>query len=654
MTAASGRGGRPGGGVPDRRAAPGRAGLPPGLAVRLIGSPEQGAATVETTWREAAADPGADSQLDLTVTVLASAPWRGRVEVAASLAAREPWWLIPGLFYGQNRPEACRRLFPRYQTGVCDRESLTSDHWSFRADRAATVAVFAWGDQAGVALAAGQTTACGMTGLGFAGRDGRAEIKLLMPYAEEPWTYYGDSTARPALFEVLSLEAGESATFDCQVFRLGPDRHGYAPILRALRDRAAPANPVKPWVSIPQAADLTAEALHRWHYRDDPGVLIETAAFDRAINGDALDRQAMHVAWVSGIPWAYALLRHARRRGRRDLAAAGRRVIDFICSELSPSGTFWGVWYKQHGWRGSWTELDWGLHARTLAEATLFLLRALREEERAGLGHPAWGRAAASNLRHMLERQRADGALGAIHHALSGEVLDWDGAAGLTWIPAFVEAAELADRLGLDRDRLLAAAESAGHYYSTYVLDEFINGAPEDVDLAPTSEDGYAAVMAYVALARACGRRAWLDLAERSFDWMDTFRYSYNVQFDPETILGAYGFATRGGDQASVSNQHIGSYGLICAAELAELAGLTGSAEPLARNQETLACFRQFIARRDGDFNARRGMVTERYYQTECFAPKGMVLTLSHAWCLGVVLLACEQAQTGWSRLSAS
>ena len=50
------------------------------------------------------------------------------------------------------------------------------------------------------------------------------------------------------------------------------------------------------------------------------------------------------------------------------------------------------------------------------------------------------------------------------------------------------------------------------------------------------------------------------------------------------------------------------------------------------------------MARRDGDFNARRGMVTERYYQTECFGPPGAILTLSHSWCIGMLLLACEDA----------
>lgn len=64
----------------------------------------------------------------------------------------------------------------------------------------------------------------------------------------------------------------------------------------------------------------------------------------------------------------------------------------------------------------------------------------------------------------------------------------------------------------------------------------------------------------------------------------------------------------------------------------------------LETTRENLACFRQLVAREDGDVNAYRGMVSERYYQTACFQAKGMVLTLSHAWSVGVLLLACEAA----------
>jgi hypothetical protein len=99
------------------------------------------------------------------------------------------------------------------------------------------------------------------------------------------------------------------------------------------------------------------------------------------------------------------------------------------------------------------------------------------------------------------------------------------------------------------------------------------------VDLAPTSEDGYAAVIAYVALHRIDPTDRWLELARTAADWMLTFRYSYDVSFPSDTILGSYGFRTRGADQASPSNQHLHNYGLICTPELVALSTLTGDDE---------------------------------------------------------------------------
>ena len=74
------------------------------------------------------------------------------------------------------------------------------------------------------------------------------------------------------------------------------------------------------------------------------------------------------------------------------------------------------------------------------------------------------------------------------------------------------------------------------------------------------------------------------------------------------------------------------------------LARATGDDYYYARARENLECFRQFIAREDGDFGAYRGMATERYFQTNCFQAKGMLLPLSHAWSVGVLLYACEEA----------
>lgn len=562
--------------------------------------------------------------------------------------AADPWWLIPGLFYGENRPADSFRLFPRFASGAGDPAAMVSDHWAFRADRAATPAVFAWGTNRGAALVGAESTALGMTGVGFAhhGRREAASIHLTFPFREEPISYVGNEQPEPADVASWTWQPGARQMLRARLHLLSTDRHEYAPALREVFRRSQGEGPVIPWVSLSEAAELAAHGLHRWHYDPDPGVLLETIGFDREVSGQdgqRVDRQAMHVGWVSGIPWAYALLRHARRVGDQSAAQAARHVIDFVCSALSPSGTFWGVWYRESGWSQSWSPVPGGLHARTLGEATLFLLRALHleseNESASGEENALWAIAARSNLDVIVARARPDGNLGALHDAKTGEVLSWDGAAALTWMAALCEA-EILDEDGT----YLAAAERSGEYYSTFVQREFIHGAPEDVGLAPTSEDGYAAVMAYMALYRRTGRACWLDLAQRAADWMLTFRYTYNVSFDPRTTLGVHRFATRGADNASPSNQHLHAYGLICTQEMLDLADALDDEYYRDRALETLACFRQLVPRVDGELNAYRGMITERYYHTTCFQPKGMLLTLAHAWSAGVLLLGAEQA----------
>jgi hypothetical protein len=62
------------------------------------------------------------------------------------------------------------------------------------------------------------------------------------------------------------------------------------------------------------------------------------------------------------------------------------------------------------------------------------------------------------------------------------------------------------------------------------------------------------------------------------------------------------------------------------------------------RADGTIDCFRQFIAREDGDFGAYHAMASERNFQTDYIHAKSLLLPLSHAWCVGVLLYACEAA----------
>jgi hypothetical protein len=467
---------------------------------------------------------------------------------------------------------------------------MESDAWGFRADRCATPGVFARGG----GLVTTEVSPLGRSGVGFAYRDGRPTIWLDVPYREEPLRYDGSETPAPPDVQTHRWRPGDRVTLD--VTRTDGD---WRSAVRASCKLVLSRDPG--WVPVEEAAALAAYGLHRWHYLPDPPRLVETRSFDaREV------RDAMHVSWVSGVPYAYALLRHGRRIGNEEYVAAAEAVLDHVAANLAPGGTFWPQWTHDRGWTWGWHPDHSRAHARTLADATLFMLRA---------GGP-WDDAARSNVAVALRTQRDDGALPAAHHLETGDAVAWEGTAGMSWIPALVEAGHVDE------------ARRAGEYYARF--DRWY-GAPEDVDLAPTSEDGYAAVMAFVAL------EDW-ETARRAADWTLTFRYSYDVDFPRDTTLGAYDFKTVGADQASPANQHLHAFGLVCLPELLRLG------EPYAASAlQNLACFRQFIARYDGDFGAQRGMAAERYLQTDCFGPKGTLDSLSHAWSIGVLLYACEE-----------
>src|SRR3954454_14866481 len=297
-----------------------------------------------------------------TVTYSGSEPVEAGIRISLELPSTDdPKWLVPGLFYGENRPQNCTKLFPRFTPGRVDVGRMESDAWSFRADRCATPAVFARGG----GLVTREVSPVGQAGVGVAYREGRPTIWLDFPYREEPIAYDGSNDPAPADVQTYRWRPGERVTLDFEQ-RSGDWRAELAPRGAVLREG---------WVSIEQAAELAAYGLHRWHYKPGPARLIETRSFDTHE-----ERDHMHVAWVSGAPYAYALLRHGRRVGNDEYVAAAEAVLDHIAENLAPAGIFWPQWTLDRGWTWGWHPDRNRGHSRTLADAALFMLRAGRED----------------------------------------------------------------------------------------------------------------------------------------------------------------------------------------------------------------------------------------------------------------------------------
>jgi len=590
----------------------------------------------------------AEGRFELTLHNPTAREIRFNLAVCLEAAGQEtPGWLIPALFYKDNRPESNVKRYPRYDPAVSRPQDWVAPAWSFRSDRSSHPGVFVFTERVSACVGTDADTPAGLSGVFLSGPLGRPPcFGLHFPYREEPRTYASCHEAEQKPVRTFAtLPPGEALHLQFQVAFGPPELHFYAPVLRHRYETDKDSHPLRPWVNLDEAIALCSEGLYRWHYDPARQVLYETCSFDRyfTLNNKVegmpyVDRPHMHVGWVSGASAAYGLLQAGCCLDKAEYRDAAVKVLDRIATEgLSPCGLFWSQWTLEEGWGTGWNPRPNWLQGRTAAEAVLFFLKALRLEKGLGKTHPAWEQALRRNLDQIARVQRPDGNLGSYYDCRSGQVEVWEGAGSLLWIAPLVEAAEsFSARLYLD------VATAAADYYRRFVEDEYIYGAPEDVHLTPTSEDGYNALIAFWALYRTTGDREHLALSRSAADWLLSFRWCYNLKFSPHTLLGRYDFRTRGGDLASPCNQHLHCYGLICLPELFQLAEELGDAYYRERARDHLDCFLQFIAREDGDFGARRGMTPEQFYQTDWWQPKGHLLALAHAWTSGLILYACH------------
>lgn len=557
------------------------------------------------------------------------------------LGEADPRWLIPGLFYGDNRDRDCPRIYPAYSEVRRDTRRFLSNHWMFRSDRTAMPVAFCTTFGVCAFLATEETPGItetaplglGTTGIGFTTEDGHPVLEACLPYIEEPVKYSycrPDRTAPVETFVRIPENTPLRTTYRLAMTPITDGGFGCAwdAPYRVLHREFAARSPQRPRVSPAEAERLAVRSLMQWHVDEKKAMISETSAFDKHFGraGTNTERFHMHAGWMSGALPATVLLWKGREAKDAQLVRVATDVLNLLTSQLTPCGTLWPLYTEDEGYCAGYGPEPGLAHSRTVAEAVLFLLRAIRIDLQANTSHPDWFNAARSNIEFILAAQREDGALPSYWRVDDGEPFSYDGAAGICWIPALAAFARIAGD-----PRCRDAARAAGEYYGEMVENDFLAGCVEDLPLVPTCDDPHFALLAYMALFEMDRTPEWLDAAKRAAALALTFRAAHNIAFHPMSVLGHSRFATRGGDISSVATPSLGVAGLFSYTELVKLTVATGDAYYARRAREARTFATQMIARVDGEYNAREAHALGQVFHTDWWQPKGMVLSMGHA-----------------------
>jgi hypothetical protein len=634
------------------------------------------------------------------------ADFEGTVRLKADIPAklRNPWVLVPGFIYGENRrldqAIGLGKKYPRFDFQQKIPEAMSSSWWDFAADRTASPLVFMHSGDSAFAVAAYPHYSVSspeivaddpepQVGVGFA-HDGEAGyIRFSIPACEEPFTYSNQVEGDAPTINRIKLGAGQSISGKLFVYQLKGVQHCYHEVLEHYYSQMAETFTPAEFPDIKSLSEDAIYGIIDGHYQEADNYFAYSRSYDPVPEqianlraGITLEWHQMMTGFVNGIPVCNALLKGSQITGDKHAREVALKVVEKFCKEgISPSGLFWADWMPEvirtpngelvnpffkdrEPWGSGWLPQATYVHSRTIADACWQLAEMiLMEKETAPESEHVklWEKALLSNLNVALDLQLPGGSYGQYYDAVERKVTKEDGCGGLLWIPAMLRAV----KLGLGGDEMVQkmtdSVKKAALAYAEYVEAEYIWGAPEDND-SPTSEDGLNAVMAYCELYEYFNDPKYLELGRLAADWMLTFRKTYNQKLPENCLMGKYGMKSMGGDFASSSNNHLHVFEILCTRHLCALADWTGKEYYRQRAYEHCTFVFQYLSRCDGMYNGFRGAMAEQFYWTnwgswgdwrgpDYHHQKGNMASFTAVWCIAVLLLGAYAADKEFGNL---
>ncbi|NIA07744.1 MAG: hypothetical protein GWP14_08970, partial [Actinobacteria bacterium] len=188
----------------------------------------------------------------------------------------QPWWMIPGFFYGDNKlvcPDEADKpaAWPQFDANVTNPARMVSSHWDFAADRSASPLVYLHDNDRCLALCAfphyDTSSGCSIdeyelqVGMGF-GFDGKAGyVRLSIPGTEEPFTYANSSQSYPTIRRI-TIPPGGWVSGTAYTFDFAGARHDYQKIMECYYNELAPLYPsAKPILEPTELRELMRDAM---------------------------------------------------------------------------------------------------------------------------------------------------------------------------------------------------------------------------------------------------------------------------------------------------------------------------------------------------------------------------------------------------------
>lgn len=362
-------------------------------------------------------------------------------------------------------------------------------------------------------------------------------------------------------------------------------RHGYSKVLDAAWKHLD--RPVRSWYDHQTRLALALSGMeHNW-YEDEQvkGYAVRTSLF-----GDvrkATFSSPVNSAWCChNLMLAYYFFIYVLEMGGpARYLDKGMSMIDSFARAARPNGLYPTTYlYPCPYNRSAPARFDTRISADSAGEI-YYVMEAIELLKVHGKEYPrAWESFCRNFCNFFVEHQLDSGAFGTIWH-LDGHLLH-GGKSGGGYIMKTLACASR----HFTEPRYLEAAERGAQYYIENCVDREGNYGLA-YDQSNIHEWGIAVVLfGLVELYDTTRNERYLHKAVRCAEFLTSLQFTYDIFFDPKTIMGKYGLQTRGGDRVGPQSPATCSWVSFLALDYFRLADFTGDTK---WTQRVITAFKQ-------------------------------------------------------------